>query len=123
MAHALIHAADQNHQRRVRTEREIAENRKPKRKRDRHAGKHGGRDNADEEDQKIEIAEPRNTGPASQNSATMTATAPSERSNVGSEPVRASRSTAKTIISAMPAGMAAARHVSVISSADVVIGS
>ena len=38
-------------------EREVAEHREPERKGDRHAGKHRGGDNADEEDQKIEIAE------------------------------------------------------------------
>ena len=58
MAHPLVHAADQNQQRRVRGEREIAEDREPERKGDRHAGEHRGRDHADEKDQEVEIAEP-----------------------------------------------------------------
>ncbi len=64
----------------------------------------------------------RNIGPAAQNSATSAATAPSDNSNDSAEAVRDRRSTAKTIIKAMPAGIAAARQVSVISSAEVVIG-
>ena len=38
MAHALVHAADQHHQRRPRRQREIAEDRQPKAEGDRHAG-------------------------------------------------------------------------------------
>ena len=57
MAHALVHAADQHHERRMGREREIAEDREPEGEGDRHAGENRGRDHADKEDQKIEIAE------------------------------------------------------------------
>ena len=63
MAHALVHAADQHHQRRMRRQRQIAEDREPEGKGDRHAGKYGGGDNADEKDQEIEIAEPQKHRP------------------------------------------------------------
>ena len=58
MAHALVHAPDQDHQRRLRRQREIAEDRQAERKGDRHAREHGGGDDADEEDQEVEVAEP-----------------------------------------------------------------
>ena len=57
MAHALVHPPDQHHQRRPRRQREISENRKTKRERDRHAGEDTEADHADEEDYQVEIAE------------------------------------------------------------------
>ena len=57
VAHALVHAADQHHQRRVRRQRQIAVGRKPKPERDRHAGEHAKAGDADEEDDQVEIAE------------------------------------------------------------------
>ena len=58
MAHALVHAADQHHQRRLRGQRQIAEDRQAEREGDRHAGEDRGGDHADEKDQQVEIAEP-----------------------------------------------------------------
>ena len=58
MAHALVHAPDQDQKRRLRGQRQIAEDRQPERKRDRHAGEHGRGDDADEKDQQVEVAEP-----------------------------------------------------------------
>ena len=57
MAHALVHAADQHHQRRARGQRQIAIGRQPKAERDRHAGKDAAADHADKEDDQVEIAE------------------------------------------------------------------
>ena len=57
MAHALVHAADQHHQRRAGGQRQIAVGREPKPERDRHAGKDAEAGNADKEDNQIEIAE------------------------------------------------------------------
>ena len=58
VAHALIHTSDQNGERRLRGQRQIAEDGESEGKSDRHACEHGGGDHADEEDQQIEIAEP-----------------------------------------------------------------
>ncbi len=57
MAHALVHAADQHHQRRARRQRQIAVGRQPKSERDRHAGEHAEAGDADKEDDQVEIAE------------------------------------------------------------------
>ena len=57
MAHALVHAPDQDHERRMRRQRQVAEDGKAEREGDRHAGKDGGGHDADEEDQQIEVAE------------------------------------------------------------------
>ena len=57
MAHALIHAANQHRQRGVGRQGEIAENRKPEGKCDRHAGEHRRGDHTDKEDQEVEIAQ------------------------------------------------------------------
>ena len=57
MAHALVHAADQHHQRRMRGQRQIAEDRQTKSEGDRHAGKHAKAGDADKEDDEIDIAE------------------------------------------------------------------
>ena len=57
MAHALVHAADQHHQRRARGQRQIAIGRKPEPERNRHAGKDAEAGDADKEDDQIEIAE------------------------------------------------------------------
>ena len=51
MTHTLIHAPDQDRERRVRRQRQIAEHRKAECEGDRHAGEHRGDDDADEEDQ------------------------------------------------------------------------
>ena len=48
VAHALVHAANQHHQRRVRRQRQIAVGRKPKSERDRNAGEHAKAGDADE---------------------------------------------------------------------------
>ena len=57
MAHALVHAPDQDHQRRMRRQRQIAEDGKAERECDRHAGKDGRGDDADEENQQVQITE------------------------------------------------------------------
>ena len=57
VAHALVHAADQHHQRRARGQRQIAVGRKPEPERNRHAGKDAEAGDADKEDDQIEIAE------------------------------------------------------------------
>ena len=57
MAHALVHAADQHHQRRARGQCQIAVGRKPESERNRHAGKDAEAGHADKEDDQIEIAE------------------------------------------------------------------
>ena len=57
VAHALVHAADQHHQRRMRGQRQIAEDRKPEAEGDRHAGEDAEAGDADKEDDQIEIAE------------------------------------------------------------------
>jgi hypothetical protein len=57
MAHAFIHAANQHHQRCVRSQRQIAQGGKPEAERDRHAGKHTEAGDTDEEDDQVEIAE------------------------------------------------------------------
>ena len=106
MAHPLVHAADQNQERRMRRQSEIAEDREPEGKGDRHAGKHRGGDHADEEDQEIEIAEPqkyrpgepRTARPARQWRRATTAMTAARRSATGAAPQRRSSS-------AMPAGM------------------
>ena len=57
VAHPLVHASDENHQRRLRGQRKIAEDRKPECKRDRHACEDGRGDDAHEKDQQVEVAE------------------------------------------------------------------
>ena len=57
VAHALIHAADQHHQRRIRGQRQIAVGRKPKPERNGNAGEHAEAGHADKEDDQVEIAE------------------------------------------------------------------
>ena len=56
--HALVHAADHDEHRRGGGERQIAEGGEPEGEGDRHAGEHRRRDDADEEDQQVEVAEP-----------------------------------------------------------------
>ncbi len=57
VAHALVHAADQHHQRRARGQRQIAVGRKPEPERNRNARKDAEAGDADKEDDQIEIAE------------------------------------------------------------------
>ena len=57
MAHALVHAPDQHHERRARGQSEIAEDREPKAEGDRHAREHAEPGDADKEDHKVQIAE------------------------------------------------------------------
>ena len=57
VAHALVHAADQHHQRRVRGQRQIAVGRQPEPEGDRHAGEDAEACDADKEDDQVDIAE------------------------------------------------------------------
>ena len=57
MAHALVHAADQHHQRRPRRQCQIAEDREPKAEGDRHPGEDAEAGDADKEDDQIDVAE------------------------------------------------------------------
>ena len=57
VAHALVHAADQHHQRRARGQRQIAIGRKPEPERNRNTGKDAEAGDADKEDDQIEITE------------------------------------------------------------------
>ena len=55
VAHPLVHASDENHQRRLRGQRKIAEDRKPECERDRHACEDGRGD--DPHEKQVEVAE------------------------------------------------------------------
>ena len=57
MAHAFIHAPDDDRHRRSRRERDVAERGQTEREGDRHRRKDHDRDEAHEEDQQIEVAE------------------------------------------------------------------
>ena len=123
MAHALVHAADQDHHRRLRGQRQIAEDRQAKRESDRHAGEDRGGDHADEKDQKIEVAEPvkqRRAEPEQQDANGDGAECDGKIARA--IPALASRNNAKIAISRIPAGSAAARTASVNCSAGVRIG-
>ena len=57
MAHALVHAPDHDNIRRAGRERDVAEGGEPEREGDRHGGEHHRPDQADEEDQQVEISQ------------------------------------------------------------------
>src|SRR5579884_522142 len=69
MAHPLVHATDQNHQRRMGGERKVSKDRKSKGKGDRHAGKTVAATTPTKKIRRLRLPNRRNTGPANQNSA------------------------------------------------------
>jgi len=121
MAHALVHPADQHHQRRVRGQRHIAEDRQSECEGDGNAGEDTSPDHTDEEDHQIEIAEgaqPRLRQPEHADHARHGG----EREQYRARPADAQQAEqANTAMIAMPTGRAAARKLLAICSAGVVM--
>ena len=122
VAHALVHAADQHHQRRARGQRQIAVGRKPEPERDRHAGEHAEAGHADKEDDQVEIAERLQRAPEQpEHRDDQRDRQDRAEHDARTLPARASRSNANSAIRPMPTGSAAARQMLAICSAGVVM--
>ena len=102
VAHALVHTADQHHQRCPRRQSEISENGQSETEGDRHAGEDTEAGHADKEDDQVEIAKRTQPGCASQNAAISNATDSTALATILLLPVPCQPDDANSTIRPMP---------------------
>ena len=109
--HAFVHAAHYHHHGQVGGQRQVAERRQAEGEGDGHAGEHGPGDDADEEDQQVGIAQSGQRGLQRKHQGDHAAHQQQREAVVRHWPCSTSRSSAISVISAVPTGSAAAPHV------------
>ena len=110
MAHAFVHAPDDDHRGGVGGQRDVGERRQPEREGDRHAEQHARRRRRnDEEDEQIPVAERSAASRTRRYSTAAMRQSTSATPTRSATPRRARRSRPSAIINAAPIGSAAAR--------------